>query len=233
MITEFVIKSNIFLFCYQQQESFFEKIVPTLIGSLLGALLGLLLLQYLRAWFIGWRMELKVTVHKQNEWTNLRIYNRSPFTMRDAHIYISVKHLSNDIATPPAGRPAFISDQNRELLYEDRIYWSMMVDGKNFTKLDIHPFERQAASFLYFGNNTSGLFGFPSESNTSKWRIFLIKRDEPYRALIKVVAADTSYRAWEVAINSATHPQIVSQPQKLNHKEYEEKLEEYERGWNK
>jgi hypothetical protein len=228
---------------------FLGSTLVTILSGLAGALLGLLALQYFKARFIGNHIQIEALSHV-GRITNLRIYNRSPFTIRDATVYISIKHSRDDISPAGEGGKAFIVPSSPMQVYEDRISWAMEIDGDHGPKMDIHPFERQAVSFVYFNPDVAnddlqfpseGGFSFnqkmqftsgsssQSRSSFRSSRIFL--HYGVYKILIKVVGTDTIPATWEVILNPDKQPRPVEISSKLTDSEYENKLKEYQNVW--
>jgi hypothetical protein len=143
--------------------------------------------------------------------------------MKDAYVYISIRHKKADIMDGTA----FITAQAATHVYEDRISWCINTDGKITPKADIHPFERQAATLVWFEPlAAAGPIGFASENGLHPARVFL-KRQE-YDLLIKIVAADTRQSSWKAKItpaNVSTPVSIETVP--LSVDEYEDVLRSY------
>jgi hypothetical protein len=189
-------------------------------AGLFGAALGLLFLQYLRAWWVGSRISVTPIEH-HGQFSNIRVYNGSPFSMRDTYVYITIKHKKGDIQNSNS----YIQPLAATHVYEDRISWCLNSDGKITAKADTHPFERQAATLVHFAN--TGDLTFASENGVGPGRVSLLRKS--YDMLIKVVAADTRQAAWFAKIDPSNEQNPITILQKLSINQYESKLKEFQK----
>jgi hypothetical protein len=204
--------------------------------AFIAAWAGIVFFQRRRAKYIGSTVVLEPEEH-HGSWTNLRIYNGSPFSMHSTCVYVTIRHQVDDVEDLPIY--AMIHNGNKKQLYEDRICWSLRqpgnTDAPHFIQLDVHPHERQTATFLCLGAETGDHIAIVSEMDTRPYRIFLKKRQnsEPYHALIKVVSADSLQASWEIEINPSNSKVLVKVIRRLNVKKYEQVLGDYQSYYNK
>ncbi len=208
----------------------------TLIFTFIGASLGLLWLQALRAKWVGKHISLEPETH-HGSWSNLRVHNGSAFSMRSTYVYVSINYKPEDIDLSPP-HEAMIKRSNVIQLYEDRICWALREPGDQHAPhkvaLDIHPHERQTATFLrfqFYPDIMANRIAIVSEKDTRPYRVFL--KPNEYYGLIKVVSADAYQAAWEIRIDPGNSPQIVELIGKqLSVREYEIKLRQYQENFN-
>jgi hypothetical protein len=220
---------------------FFKALLGAILTGLaafFGAWIGLFKFQKSKARYIGRKIDL-IPSENHGTWTNLRVHNQSEFSMRDTYVYVSVRHTPKDIEKPPPTRERPQANINRDKLvqvYEDRICWTLQEDHKNKFVMDVHPHERQNATFIRFGDDTNYLIGIASENATQNYRVFLNPKPEgkeAYRVLIKVVSADAYQAAWEAKIDlddPKFRVKLVSN--QLSVGEYERRLGKYQEYYN-
>ncbi|HYM19792.1 MAG TPA: hypothetical protein VEW28_02185 [Candidatus Kapabacteria bacterium] len=144
--------------------------------------------------------------------------------MCDVFVYISIKHTPSDIYSAQSGL-SFITAANQTLVYEDRITWSLEIDGKHSPKMDIHPYERQAATFVMFDFANNRYIVIASEAAYKPARVHLAPH--AYEVLLKVVAKDARQSTWMLKIDPSNNANPVSEPRSINEEEYEATLEKF------
>jgi hypothetical protein len=168
---------------------------------------------------VGSRVKISAIEHHGN-FSNLRVYNGSSFSMKDTYVYIAIRHKKDDIRISNS----YITPGASTQVYEDRISWCLNSDGKITAKADVHPFERQAATLVYFAKDGDMIFA--SENGIGPGRICLERKH--YSVLIKVVAMDTRQAACEASIDPSNLKNPITLTGKLSVGRYEQKLKEYQ-----
>ena len=178
-----------------------EQLQNALIASAFG-LIGGGALNMFAAWWKRKRLHAQLKVYTSPPHQNfvpVRVHNRYVLPLTNCWAYISLHYDKEDIVGPPVGRKAHIFPAHPLVLSEDRLCWSVFVDGKNTPVADVYAGESQALMVLGYDASRQWI-GIVSESMFNPWRVFL-RANKIYKGRLKIVSREIAAKEWEIRID--------------------------------